>query len=109
MSRKIYIGEDNLINLKNAMAGKNIGHSTFMQEDKPPYEKDEFTINPEGGANDNFHVNENISKEFIKTAIKYKFFKITSLVKTTFLFKFLFLLEKSCIFAKSIAIKPKSE
>jgi hypothetical protein len=44
MSRKIYIGEDNLINLKNAMAGKNIGHSTFMQEDKPPYEKDEFTI-----------------------------------------------------------------
>lgn len=72
MSRKIYIGEDNLINLKNAMAGKNIGHSTFMQEDKPPYEKDEFTINPEGGANDNFHVNENISKEFIKIAIKYR-------------------------------------
>ena len=72
MSRKIYIGEDNLINLKNAMAGKNIGHSTFMQEDKPPYEKDEFTINPEGGANDNFHVNENASKELINTAIKYR-------------------------------------
>jgi hypothetical protein len=47
--------------------------------------------------------------KIIKTAIKYKIFEITSLVKTTFLFKFLFLLEKSCIFAKSIAIEPKSE
>ena len=72
MSRKVYVREDNLISLKNAMAGKNIGHSTFMQEDKPPYEKDEFTINPEGGANDNFHVNEDASKELINTAIKYR-------------------------------------
>ena len=63
MSRKIYIGEDNLINLKNAMAGKNIGHSTFMQEDKPPYERDEFTINPEGGANDNFHIGDDAINE----------------------------------------------
>lgn len=58
MSRKIYVREDNLVNLKNAVVGNNTNHSTFMQEDKPPYEKDEFTINPEGGANDNFHVNE---------------------------------------------------
>ena len=75
MSRKIYIGEDNLINLKNAMAGKNIGHSTFMQEDKPPYEKDEFTINPEGGANDNFHVNENIENEVEANEVSLDSFK----------------------------------
>ena len=47
--------------------------------------------------------------KIIITAIKHKFFEITSLVKKTFLFKFLFLLEKSCIFAVSIAIKPKLE
>jgi hypothetical protein len=58
MSKKIYIGEDNLINIKNAMTGKNISHSTFMSEDKPPYEKDEYEIGGEGGNNDFFHVNE---------------------------------------------------
>lgn len=58
MSKKIYIGENNLINIKNAMAGKNISHSTFMSEDKPPYEKDEYEIGGEGGNNDFFHVNE---------------------------------------------------
>jgi len=58
MQRKVYIKENNLVKLKNAMASENTSHSTFMSEDKPPYEKDKFTINPEGGANDNFHIGD---------------------------------------------------
>ena len=72
MSKKIYIGEDNLINIKNAMAGKNTSHSTFMPEDKPPYEKDEYEIGGEGGNNDFFHVNENAYQELINIAIKFR-------------------------------------
>ena len=58
MSKKVYIKENNLLNIKSAMAGKNIGHGTFVSEDKPPYEEDEFEIGAEGGNNDFFHINE---------------------------------------------------
>ena len=44
--------------LKSSMAGENVGHRTFVSEDKPPYEKDEFEIGAEGDNNDFFHVNE---------------------------------------------------
>lgn len=58
MSKKIYVKENNLIKIKNAMASENTSHSTFMSEDKPPYEKDDFEISGEGSNNDFFHVNE---------------------------------------------------
>lgn len=44
--------------LKSSMTGENVGHRTFVSEDKPPYEKDEFEIGAEGDNNDFFHVNE---------------------------------------------------
>ncbi len=72
MRRKVYIKENNLVKLKNAMASENTSHSTFMSEDKPPYEKDEFTINPEGGANDNFHISEDASQDAINIALELK-------------------------------------
>ena len=46
------------MSIKNAMASNNVSHSTFMSEDKPPYEDDEFEIGGEGGNNDFFHINE---------------------------------------------------
>jgi len=58
MSKRIYVKENNLIKIKNAMASENTSHSTFMPEDKPPYEKDEFEISGEGSNNDFFHINE---------------------------------------------------
>lgn len=69
MSRKVYVREDNLINLKNAMVGNNTNHSTFMQEDKPPYEKDEYEISGEGGNNDFFHVNENTFEKWFDGSV----------------------------------------
>ena len=72
MLRKVYIKENNLVKLKNAMASENTSHSTFMSEDKPPYEKDEFTINPEGGANDNFHISEDATQDAINMALELK-------------------------------------
>lgn len=58
MSKKVYIGEDKLLEMKHAMAGKDASHSTFVAKNKPPYEKDEFEIGGEGGNNDFFHINE---------------------------------------------------
>lgn len=58
MSKKVYVKENNLIKIKDAMASENTSHSTFMSEDKPPYEKDEFEIGGEGSNNDFFHINE---------------------------------------------------
>ena len=75
MSRKIYVKENNLVKIKNAMASENTSHSTFMSEDKPPYEKDEFTIDPEGGANDNFHIGENIETEVEANEVSLDSFK----------------------------------
>ena len=72
MSKKVYIEENNLVKLKDAMVGKNTSHSTFMSEDKPPYEKDEYEIGGEGGNNDFFHVNENAYQELINIAIKFR-------------------------------------
>lgn len=59
MKKTVYIGENNLVKIKNAMAGESISHSAFMREDKPPYEKDEYEIGGEGSNNDFFHINEN--------------------------------------------------
>lgn len=70
MSKKVYIGESNLMDIKNAMASNNVSHSTFMSENTPPYEKDEFEIGGEGGNNDFFHVNEELSQDLIKFALE---------------------------------------
>lgn len=79
MSKKVYIGEKKLLNIKNAMADSNVSHSTFVHEDKPPYEKDEYEIGGEGGNNDFFHVNNKsineireIPQECINLALKLK-------------------------------------
>jgi len=58
MCKKVYIGEDKLIKMKHAMVGNDTNHRTFMYEDTPPYEEDEFEISGEGGNNGFFHVNE---------------------------------------------------
>ena len=58
MRKTVYIEESNLMKIKNAMAGDNVSHSTFVHEDKPPYEEDEYEIGGEGGNNDFFHINE---------------------------------------------------
>ena len=59
MPKKIYIGESDLLKIKNAMAGESISHSnSIVEKDEPPYEKDEFVIGGEGGNNDFFHINE---------------------------------------------------
>ena len=72
MCKKVYIGEDKLLEMKHAMVGNNTSHSTFMSEDKPPYELDEFEIDGEGGNNDFFHVhvNEELSQDLIKFALE---------------------------------------
>ena len=70
MKKKVYIGENKLTKIKNAMAGDNVSHSTFVHEDKPPYEEDEYEIGGEGGNNDFFHINEILSNEQLKTAIE---------------------------------------
>lgn len=58
MAKKVYIGENDLMKIKSSMAGNNVSHRTFVSEDKPPYEEDEFEIGAEGGNNDFFHINE---------------------------------------------------
>ena len=58
MSKKIYIGENDLIKIKRFMTGRKTGHKPFIAENEPPYEKDEFEIGGEGGNNDYFHINE---------------------------------------------------
>ena len=70
MPKKVYIGERNLMDIKNAMASNNVSHSTFMSENTPPYEKDEFEIGGEGGNNDFFHINEELSQDLIKFALE---------------------------------------
>ena len=63
MSKKIYIGENDLIKIKRFMTGRKTGHKPFIAENEPPYEKDEFEIGGEGGNNDYFHINENTNKK----------------------------------------------
>jgi hypothetical protein len=75
MSKIVYIGENGLINIKSAMAGDDVSHSTFVREDKPPYEQDEFKIEGEGGNNDFFHVNENIEAEVEASEVNLDSFK----------------------------------
>ena len=58
MSKKVYISENDLFNIKRFMAGEQTSHKPFIAEDEPPYEKDEFEIGREGGNNDFFHINE---------------------------------------------------
>lgn len=58
MSKKIYIGENDLIKIKRFMTGRKTGHKPFIAENEPPYEEDEFEIGGEGGNNDYFHINE---------------------------------------------------
>ena len=66
MNKKVYIEEDKLMKLKNAMASNSTSHSAFMSEDRPPYEEDEFEIGGEGGNNDFFHVNEGYCSSKLK-------------------------------------------
>ena len=75
MSKKVYIGESNLMDIKNAMANIIASHSTFMREDTPPYEEDEFEIGGEGGNNDFFHIAENIEAEVEASEVKLDSFK----------------------------------
>lgn len=59
MPKKIFIGESDLLKIKDAMAGNNISHSnSIVENDVPPYEADEFEIGGEGGNNDFFHINK---------------------------------------------------
>ena len=75
MPKKIFIGESDLLKIKNAMAGNNISHSnSIVENDVPPYEADEFEIGGEGGNNDFFHiekvkVNENTFEKWFGNSV----------------------------------------
>ena len=58
MPKKVYIEENNLMKIKRFMTGENTSHKSFVADNKPPYEKDEYEIGGEGGNNDFFHINE---------------------------------------------------
>lgn len=64
MSKKVYIEENNLVNIKRFMAGEQTSHKPFIVEDEPPYEADEYEICGEGGNNDFFHVNNKVNENF---------------------------------------------
>jgi len=71
MSKKVYIEENNLVNIKRFMAGEQTSHKPFIVEDEPPYEADEYEICGDGGNNDFFHVvNEELSQDLIKFALE---------------------------------------
>lgn len=77
MRKTVYIVENKLVDLKNAMTSNNTGHSIFMSEDVPPYEADEFEVCGEGGNNDFFHINKKkklaeIEQNVINLALKLK-------------------------------------
>ena len=139
MKKTVYIEENNLVNIKNAMADNNVSHSnsagipdemlsfllknkpsissrwavvfgsffkyfekksyardyysflsrgnrgkvkfidldkfSLFEENKPPYEKDEYTIGGEGGNNDFFHIGENIETEVESNEVNLDSFK----------------------------------
>lgn len=72
MPKKIFIGESDLLKIKNAMAGNNISHSnSIVENDVPPYEADEFEI---GGEGNFFHiekakVNENTFEKWFGNSV----------------------------------------
>ena len=58
MPKKVYIEENNLMKIKRFMTGENTSHKSFVADNKPSCEKDEYEIGGEGSNNDFFHINE---------------------------------------------------
>lgn len=74
MPKKVYIEENNLMKIKRFMTGENTSHKSFVADNKPSYEKDEYEIGGEGSNNDFFHINEikEVPQELINLALKLK-------------------------------------
>ena len=70
MPKKIYIGENDLLKIKNAMAGNTTCHgNSIVEKNEPPYEADEYEIGGEGGNNDFFHINENTFEKWFGNSV----------------------------------------